>query len=127
MHRADSFTGFGKRPDFTPSHQQVFPRGMILNTCLNRKNPVSGISYIALTSYLFVTRFYAITISIPDYLGYVALKMAVSAGLGGFASGVHKEPWQDNIGHNTDVRSAFKFTVLSANLLKYNAKSAHNI
>ncbi len=85
---------------------------MIVKTCLNRKKPVSGISYIALTSYPFVIYFYDITISIPDYLGYVALKMAVRASPKGFASGVHKEPWQSNIGHNTDVRSAFKFTVL---------------
>lgn len=47
VHRADNFTGFGKRPDFTPSHQHVFPRGMTLSTCDNRKNPVSGIYCIS--------------------------------------------------------------------------------
>jgi hypothetical protein len=25
VHRADNFTGFGKRPDLTPSHQHVLP------------------------------------------------------------------------------------------------------
>lgn len=43
MQRADSFTGFGKRPDLTPSHQQVLPRGMTVKTCESRTNPVSGI------------------------------------------------------------------------------------
>src|SRR5713101_1459163 len=47
VHRADNFTGFGKRPDLTPSHQLVLPRGITLNTCVNRKNPVSGISCIS--------------------------------------------------------------------------------
>src|SRR5579872_5982421 len=47
VHRAESFTGFGKRPDLTPSHQLVLPRGMTLSTCGNRKNPVSGISFIS--------------------------------------------------------------------------------
>lgn len=46
VQRAESLTGLGKRPDLTPSHQQVFPRGMTLNTWGNRKNPVSGISNI---------------------------------------------------------------------------------
>ena len=32
VHLADSFTGFGKRPAFTPSHQQVLPRGITVNT-----------------------------------------------------------------------------------------------
>ena len=27
VHRADNFIGFGNRPDFTPSHQQVLPTG----------------------------------------------------------------------------------------------------
>jgi hypothetical protein len=44
MHRADSLTGFGNRPDFTPSNQLVFPSGITLSTCGKRKNPVSGIS-----------------------------------------------------------------------------------
>ena len=48
VHRADNFTGFGKRPAFTPSHQLVLPRGITVNTCVNRKNPVSGISCISL-------------------------------------------------------------------------------
>jgi len=47
VHRADNLTGFGKRPDFTPSHQLVLPRGITLNTCGNRTNPVSGISCIS--------------------------------------------------------------------------------
>src|SRR4051812_20867539 len=47
VHRADSFTGFGNRPDLTPSHQQVLPSGITLSTCGNRKNPVCGISCIA--------------------------------------------------------------------------------
>jgi hypothetical protein len=32
VHRGDNFTGFGKRPDLTPSHQLVLPRGITLNT-----------------------------------------------------------------------------------------------
>ena len=39
VHRADNFTGFGKRPDLTPSHQQVLPSGITLSTCGNRKKP----------------------------------------------------------------------------------------
>src|SRR5260370_31792764 len=46
VHRADNLIGFGKRPDLTPSHQLVLPRGITVNTCANRKNPVSGISCI---------------------------------------------------------------------------------
>ena len=47
VHRADNLTGFGKRPDLTPSHQLVLPSGITLNTCGNRKNPVCGISCIS--------------------------------------------------------------------------------
>src|SRR5690349_21186957 len=47
VHRADNFTGFGKRPDLTPFHQHVLPSGITLNTCGNRKNPVSGIPCIS--------------------------------------------------------------------------------
>jgi hypothetical protein len=54
VHRSDSLTGFGKRPDFTPSHQQVLPRGMTLNTWGNRKNPVSGMSYIPNNLFSFI-------------------------------------------------------------------------
>src|ERR1700722_6374683 len=43
VHRGDSFTGLGNRPDFTPCHQLVFPSGITLSTCGKRKNPVSGI------------------------------------------------------------------------------------
>src|ERR1051325_2448330 len=32
VQRAVSFTGFGNRPDRTPSHQHVFPRGITVNT-----------------------------------------------------------------------------------------------
>jgi hypothetical protein len=46
VHRADNLTGFGKRPDLTPSHQQVLPRGITQSTCDRRRNPVSGMSYI---------------------------------------------------------------------------------
>lgn len=47
VQRADNFTGFGNRPDFTPSHQHVLPSGMTLSTWGNRKKPVSGISYMS--------------------------------------------------------------------------------
>src|SRR5438552_3518606 len=53
VHRADSFTGFGKRPDLTPIHQLVLPRGITLKTCGNRKKPVSGMSYISNVSLHF--------------------------------------------------------------------------
>jgi hypothetical protein len=46
VHLADSLMGLGKRPDLTPSHQHVLPSGMTLSTCVNRKNPVSGMSCI---------------------------------------------------------------------------------
>ena len=46
VHRADSLTGLGNRPDFTPSHQQVLPSGITLSTCGKRRKPVSGISFI---------------------------------------------------------------------------------
>lgn len=49
VHRAESLTGFGKRPDLTPSHQQVFLTGIMLSTCGNRKKPVKGISCMLLT------------------------------------------------------------------------------
>jgi hypothetical protein len=42
-HRADSFTGFGYRPDFTPAHQQDLPIGITVNTSDNRIKPISGI------------------------------------------------------------------------------------
>lgn len=41
VHLADSLRGFGKPPALSPSHQQVLPRGINLNTWGNRKNPVS--------------------------------------------------------------------------------------
>jgi len=52
VHLADNFTGFGKRPDLTPSHQLVLPRGITLSTCGNRKKPVSGISCMSRSSSL---------------------------------------------------------------------------
>jgi hypothetical protein len=54
VHRGESFTGFGKRPDFTPSHQLVLPRGIRLKTCANRKNPVSGMSCISSPPFRFM-------------------------------------------------------------------------
>jgi hypothetical protein len=51
VHRAESLIGFGKRPDFTPSHQHVFPTGMTLSTWGRRKNPVSGMSNIEIPIY----------------------------------------------------------------------------
>ena len=60
VHRADSFTGFGKRPAFTPSHQHVLPTGITLSTCGRRRNPVSGMSCMLKTclfsQLLIVTR-----------------------------------------------------------------------
>lgn len=47
VQRADSFIGFGNRPDFTPSHQLVLPKGITVNTCDRRKKPVSGMSCIS--------------------------------------------------------------------------------
>jgi hypothetical protein len=41
--------GLGNRPDFTPSHQHVLPMGITVNTCVNRKNPVSGMSCISMS------------------------------------------------------------------------------
>jgi hypothetical protein len=47
VHRGESLTGLGKRPDLTPSHQLVLPMGITLSTCGSRRNPVSGRSCIA--------------------------------------------------------------------------------
>ncbi len=43
VHRSDNFTGFGNRPDLTPAHQLVLPRGITVKICDNRKKPISGI------------------------------------------------------------------------------------
>jgi hypothetical protein len=43
VHRVESFTGFGNRPDLTPSHQQDLPTGITVRTFRNRMNPISGI------------------------------------------------------------------------------------
>src|SRR5579872_1448346 len=48
VHRGVSLIGLGKRPDLTPSHQLVLPTGMTLSTCVSRKNPVSGMSCVAI-------------------------------------------------------------------------------
>src|ERR1700674_680937 len=81
VHLADSFTGLGKRPDFTPSHQQVLPRGITLNTCGRRKNPVSGISCISRVSLFNHPHLFC---RISYFTRVVAMKMALKAGLRAF-------------------------------------------
>lgn len=60
VHRGDSLTGFGYRPDLTPFHQLVLPRGITLSTCGKRRNPVSGISYIS-KPFTFTTSYFTTT------------------------------------------------------------------
>jgi hypothetical protein len=43
VQRLEIFTGLGKRPVFTPSHQHVLPMGITDKTSANRTNPISGI------------------------------------------------------------------------------------
>jgi hypothetical protein len=69
VHRADNLIGFGKRPDFTPFHQDVLPSGINVNTCANLKKPVSGISCISPRDLTFnhdVSKTYSTTKHITD-------------------------------------------------------------
>jgi hypothetical protein len=96
VQRADNFIGFGKRPDLTPFHQHVLPRGITLKTCRNRKNPVSGISCISkpplspnvplglgsiMPRSLSSRSITPILSIVPENTGYVPMKVALTAAL----------------------------------------------
>lgn len=83
VHLGVSLTGFGKRPDLTPSHQLVFPMGITLSTCSKRTNPVSGMSDISKPRFFSTTD---CTTAGPELSRRIAL-----GGLGGFGDGSSRQ------------------------------------